>query len=64
MIVTDAGYGVERVFYTANGEPEVFSFGDAPWPAAAFVNAAKSPGRAQSSEPDLPGSLVPASLIA
>jgi len=29
MIVTDAGYGVERVFYTAYGEPEVFPFGDA-----------------------------------
>ncbi len=29
MIVTDAGYGVERIFYTAYGEPEVFPFGDA-----------------------------------
>ena len=29
MLVTDAGYGVERVFYTAYGEPEVFPFGDA-----------------------------------
>ena len=28
MIVTDAGYGVERVFYTAYGEPEVFPCGD------------------------------------
>ncbi len=28
MIVTDAGYGVERVFYTAYGEPEVFPFAD------------------------------------
>lgn len=29
MIVTDSGWGVERVFYTAYGEPEVFPFGDA-----------------------------------
>lgn len=28
-IVTDAGYGVEGVFYTACGEPAVFPFGDA-----------------------------------
>lgn len=29
MLVTDSGWGVERVFYTAYGEPEVFPFGDA-----------------------------------
>jgi len=29
MVVTDSGWGVERVFYTAYGEPEVFPFGDA-----------------------------------
>lgn len=29
MLVTDSGYGVERIFYTAYGEPEVFPFGDA-----------------------------------
>ncbi len=28
VIVTDSGWGVERVFYTAYGEPEVFPFGD------------------------------------
>ncbi len=37
MIVTDAGYGVERVFYTAYGEPEVFPFGDSPLPASAVA---------------------------
>ncbi len=40
MIVTDAGYGVERIFYTAYGEPEVFPFGDSSWPAPEWVNAA------------------------
>lgn len=29
MIVTDAARGVERIFYNAYGEPEVFPFGDA-----------------------------------
>ncbi len=28
MLVTDSGWGVERIFYTAYGEPEVFPFGD------------------------------------
>ncbi|MCC6910359.1 MAG: hypothetical protein IT430_20685 [Phycisphaerales bacterium] len=29
MLVNESGYGVERVFYTAYGEPECFPFGDA-----------------------------------
>lgn len=37
MLVTDAGCGVERIFYTAYGEPEVFPFGDSPLPASAVA---------------------------
>ncbi|MCC6909712.1 MAG: hypothetical protein IT430_17385 [Phycisphaerales bacterium] len=37
MLVNDSGWGVERIFYTGYGEPEVFPFGASPLPASAVT---------------------------